>query len=236
MPAAFSGMSMPPSATGHPAPEAIVAFIDGDATPEVESHIQGCMTCAADADKLSSAETALRSRLYRFDCPSPHRLGEYELGLLEAGERMRIATHALECDPCMAELHTLREFMAVDPEIPESFMERARRVLAALVAPAPEVVPFGVRGADTQLRQYRAEGAQVSVEAGPEPGSVIGLLVLDGGQSPVGQARLVLPDGASQLASIDEYGNFDFEDVPGGSYTLELDLAHEVIVIEQLTV
>jgi hypothetical protein len=236
MPAAFSDMSMQPSTTGHPAPEAIVAFIDGDATPEVESHIQGCMTCAADAEELASAASALTSRLYRFDCPTPHRLGEYELGILESGERMRIATHALECDACMGELHTLRAFMAVDPVVPESFMERARRVLAMLVAPTPGLGYAGVRGADTQLRQYRAEGAQVSIEAGPESGSLIGLLVLDEGRSPIGQARLLLADGAVHEASIDEFGNFDFEDVPNGSYALELHLADEIIVIQQLQI
>ena len=236
MPAAFSAMSMPPSAAGHPAPEAIIAFIDGDAAPEVESHIQGCVTCAADADELSSAQSNLVSRLYRFDCPSPHRLGEYELGLVEPLERTQIASHALTCDFCMDELRTLRGFIAADPVIPESLLEKARRVLATIVAPAPGLSLAGVRGADTQLRLYQAEGAQVSISSGAELGSLIGLLVLENAESTVGEARLVSADGDSYVATIDEFGNFEFEDLPSGNYVLEIGLADEVIVIQQLQV
>ena len=70
-------------ATGHAGPEAIVAFIDGATSLEVASHIQGCAMCSSDAAALQTAQVRLRQSLYRFDCPEPHRLGEYELGELE---------------------------------------------------------------------------------------------------------------------------------------------------------
>ena len=103
--------------------------------------------------------------LFRFDCPAPQVLGEYQLDVLDAEERLRVAQHAAECEECTAELTELRAFLAVDPPVPETFFERARRVLATLSTPAPELVLHSLRGADdaatssSRLRMSRSRSA-----------------------------------------------------------------------------
>jgi anti-sigma factor RsiW len=215
-------------ATGHAAREAIVAYVDGTASREVASHIQGCPTCSADASALQTTQSRLRQALFRFDCPEPHRLGEYELGVVSPQERVEIARHVLECAYCADELQTLREFLRAEPPLRESLVSGVRRVLATLLAPSPSFGLAGVRGADTELRQYQAEGARLSIGAGPEPGSLIGLLV----PAQPGQARLTSEDGQPHATEVDDLGNFEFEDVPAGSYQLEIELPDEIIVVE----
>jgi hypothetical protein len=45
------------------------------------------------------------------DCPSPHALGEYALGLLHGGRRATLLRHVLVCSPCTRELSALRSFL-----------------------------------------------------------------------------------------------------------------------------
>ncbi len=219
-------------ATGHAAPEAIVAYIDGNASPEVAGHIQGCPTCSSDANDLQRAQARLRQALQRFDCPDAHRLGEYELGFASPKERVEIASHVLECTYCSDELQMLREFLRVEPPLRESVVAQVRRVFATLLTPSPSLGLAGVRGTDTELRQYQADGARVSIGRGPEPGSLIGLLV----PAQPGEARLTSHGGQVQAAEVDELGNFEFEDVPGGGYQLEIELPDEIIVVDSLQV
>lgn len=224
------------STTGHPDPEAIVAYIDGTMSPEVAGHIQGCETCYSDAANLDTAQTRLRRALHRFDCPEPHRLGEYELGYLLPAQRVEVASHALECTLCTEELQALRAFMAVEPPVTESLASHLRRIFATLLAPTPGLGLAGIRGADTQLRQYQADNARISIGPGAERGSLIGLLVRDEPDKLQGEARMLPETGSPHTAPVDELGNFEFEDLTPGAYTLEIQLADEVIVVESLEV
>jgi hypothetical protein len=228
-------MNMHMSATGHAAPEAIVAFIDGTVSPEVASHIQGCGVCAADAEVVRATQVQLIHKLYRFDCPDALRLGEYELGLVDQAERVSIATHALECTPCTADLQVLRGFLATEPTIPDSIGAHVRRVIATLLAPAPGMGLMGIRGAaDTQMRQYQVDDVRVSLST--EQGALIGLLTFDERDVPRANAHLLPEHGSALVESVDELGNFEFDDVPAGVYTLEVHLPDEVIVVEQVAI
>src|SRR5262252_1748026 len=91
-------------------------------------------------------ERALASRLYRFDCPDAHTLGEYQIGALDPRESMRVAGHAAECDECQADLRLLRSYLAAEIEVPETLVERARRIVATLFRPSPGLAHSGVRG------------------------------------------------------------------------------------------
>jgi hypothetical protein len=224
-------------AAGHAGPEAIVAFIDGAASPEVASHIRGCAMCSSEAAALHTAQVRLRQSLYRFDCPEPHRLGEYELGFVSPEERVQIASHALECPVCMDELHTLRRFLAAEPPLAESCGSQLRRVFATLLSAGPALALGGVRGAAAKLRQYAIEDARLSIGPGLERGSLIGLLVPGTRELPArAEARLLSEDGAHRRAAVDELGNFEFDEVPAGNYVLEIELPDEIIVVEHLAV
>jgi hypothetical protein len=181
-------------------------------------------------------ETRLSRLLFRFDCPEPHVLGEYQLDLLDAEQRMRIAAHAAVCHECADELSTLRGFLADPLHMPETLGERLRRVVGSLVAPPrPGLALGGVRGtAGTSMRQYQAEDVTISIGPGAEAGMLLGLIV-DGGERAAGGAvRLRSSDGPSFATTVDELGNFEFEGVRPGTYHFELELGDRLIVIENL--
>jgi hypothetical protein len=62
---------------------------------------------------LTRARLARRLGLLlgRFDCPSAHALGEFELNLGPAAERRRIEAHVQGCPLCAGELRVLRELL-----------------------------------------------------------------------------------------------------------------------------
>ena len=185
-------------------------------------------------------ERELRRSLYRFDCPEPLRLGEYELNLLEPEERTRIAAHAVGCEECRAELRTLREFLASPTSMPEPVLTRARRLIATLLTPSPGLAYGGLRGdADTSTRTYAGEDVSVSLGPGQTPGSLLGLVVAP--SEPPGwldgrEVRLTARDGWLLSTRVDDLGNFRLETVSPGLYTLELDLPDAVLVVEELRV
>jgi hypothetical protein len=225
------------AAAGHPALEQLIAFTDGEAGPDVEGHVEGCGVCAGEVDSLTAVQAALRQTLYRFDCPAPHALGEYELDVVSPDQRVRIATHAAECDECALELRSMREFLAAEVSVPETIISQLRRVVATLLMPPARLGLAGVRGTDSELRQYQVSDATVSISSGAEPGSVIGLLILEDASRMYGEVRLEPSHGGPrQVTSLDELGNFEFFDLAGGEYALEIHLADEVIVIENLRV
>ncbi|MFN8459062.1 MAG: zf-HC2 domain-containing protein [Anaerolineae bacterium] len=65
-----------------------------------------------DNNELVKLEAALRTALYRQDCPEVMVLGEYQLGLLAEVEVARLAAHLEHCPHCQAELARLADFLA----------------------------------------------------------------------------------------------------------------------------
>jgi hypothetical protein len=185
-------------------------------------------------------ERALRSSLYRFDCPDAHSLGEYQLDMLGQEQRTLIARHAAGCEACRDELHTLRGFLAAQVRVPETLMQSARRIVATLFVPSTELALGGLRGAaDSATRVYEAGDVTVTVGPGQTRGSLFGLVVAAGGEpaSLDGRAvRLVPRDGAPLATTLDDLGNFEFADVASGQYALEIVLTVGVVVVEELRV
>jgi hypothetical protein len=185
-------------------------------------------------------EQELRRSLYRFDCPDAQTLGEYQLDLLDQTDRIRIASHATDCDECRTELQTLRAFLAASIDMPEPALARARRVVATLFAPKPGLAAGGLRGsADASTRIFEAGDVTVTLGPGESSGSIFGLVVA-AGQSPEAldgrDVRLVPRDGAPVVVQLDDLGTFEFVSVPAGLYLLEIDLPDGEVVVEELRV
>jgi hypothetical protein len=183
-------------------------------------------------------ERLLHQSLYRFDCPDAHRLGEYELDMLDPTERVQIAQHALECDECTAELAVLRTFLATPTHVPEPLGDRARRIVATLFTARPGLAYGGLRGAsDPSTYVYEAGDLTVTVGPGSTRGSLLGLVVAaDASPSTLEtrEVRLLPPDGAPIRTQLDDLGNFEFANLSDSVYGLELDLPSGVVVIEEL--
>src|SRR5215475_2277599 len=113
-------------------------------------------------------EFELRRVLYRFDCPDAQVLGDYQLDLLDASERVRVAAHARDCEECSDELRTLRAFLAMPTEVSEPSAARVRRFVASLFAPSSPVQAYGgLRGAaNGSTRVFEAQDVTVTVGRG----------------------------------------------------------------------
>jgi hypothetical protein len=235
-------MNMEASSSGHPAPEALLAFGDGEAPAEVVVHVATCSTCAAQAADYAHAQNELERALYRFDCPSAQTLGEYNLDLLDPARRVSVAAHARDCEACAAELQTLRAYLAESgPDVPESLVGRARRVVATLFAPSPELAFGGLRGgaadATRETRVFNVEDVTITIGPGHAERTMLGLVVAAGrpAESLAGRQVRLLPLGRPpRTTTLDDVGNFEFADVPSGACTLELDLPDALVVVEDL--
>lgn len=224
--------------------EALMASVDGEAPPSVAEHLRACADCAAEARRLAGQQRRLQRRLYRFECPAPQQLGEYDLDLLSPAERLRIARHVVDCPRCADELAILRAFLAA-PEVPRLLGLPARlRELVAALLPAPAAGALaGVRGAlDQATRTYAAGDYRLSIDLAAE-GKPARAVVLTGliwreGDTPEavgnGAAALVREERTVHTTGIDDLGNFAFEGVRPGVYRLELTLGEERIVVEPL--
>ncbi len=181
-------------------------------------------------------EQELRRSLYRFDCPDPHALGEYELDVLDPTERTRIAAHIVECDECRGDLATLRAYLAAPTPVTQPVVERLRRIVANLFVPTPGLAYGGLRGSsDTTARIYVAGEVTISIAPGASPGSLIGLIVAP--QPVEGRGVRLLPrQGGPRQTTVDDLGNFLVEGLEPGLYALEIELADGVLVIEELQV
>jgi hypothetical protein len=189
-------------------------------------------------------ERRLHLALYRFDCPAPQAIGDYMLDVLVEPDRRHLAEHVLGCADCAEDLHSLREFVAADPPLPKpSTVANWRRALATLLAPGPQVAPSLARG-NTRggSCEYRAGpiGVVLGTVAASRRGTVTvdGLLVDDTAASDAVadcEVKLIKPGQAVHTTRTDDLGNFAFDSVAVGVYTLEIRVADQVVAIEDLS-
>jgi hypothetical protein len=181
-------------------------------------------------------EAGLTQKLYRFDCPSAHELGEYAIDMVSPADRLAVAQHTLECAECTAELGVLRAFMVAEAPVVENFGARARRVVAQLLSsPTTGALALGLRGSEALSSTiYRVEDVSISLIQGPDEGELTGMVARDvtGPETVVGtDIYLVDADGARRVATIGAAGDFGIAALPNGAYELELRLPDRVVVI-----
>jgi hypothetical protein len=225
--------------------EALVAYAFGEASPEVAAHVAACPACQTAAADYTEMQREIGGRLFRLDCPTPHRLGEYELRLLPAEEQTLVAGHVRDCPHCAAELSLLRDYLARELPAPApSLGQRLRRVAATLLAAPPAASLAGVRGAaEGGSQRYQADDVTITLDLGPAGRRarvpVTGLIWREGAEmealagSPV---RLVADEGAQQTATIGPLGDFGWEEIAPGRYRLEVELGDQLIVVEDLRI
>jgi hypothetical protein len=185
-------------------------------------------------------ERGLRRWLYRFDCPDALSLGEYQLNLLGRRARSRVAGHANACGECRADARVLRQYLAEPASVQQSVAVRARRMATSLFKPAPGLAYGGLRGDDDgAMRVFETPDFTVTLASGLGAGTLIGLVVTASGPPellPDAEVRLVAIDGSAVRSTLDDVGHFEFADLTVGVYALEIELADNVVVLEDLRV
>lgn len=224
--------------------EELIAHLDGEA-PDLARRIAGDPASAATAADYARLQGGLRRALHRFDCPTPHALGEYALRFTAVDESARIAAHLRDCPRCADELRQIGAFMDDDDPAPAPALragERLRRLVAALLPTPGASGAFALRGdADPATRNYEAAGLTITLDlAADRRGAVAltGLLVPeDEGDVVAGIAVLLIDsDGARRDTMADEWGNFAFETVAPGEYRLEITLGDGIVTIDSLPI
>ena len=112
----------------------LFAYLEGEASQEVLSHLQDCVYCRQKAKALDHFKKRLTSRIYRLTCPSPIELGEYHLRMLPASQILVVRQHLDECPHCVREIAQLEHFLNDQAPAPkDSLLEHAKVLVARLV-------------------------------------------------------------------------------------------------------
>jgi anti-sigma factor RsiW len=214
----------PPSLT----PDQLSAALDGLADPDTQSHLERCPACASRLEAARRFEQRLSQLLYRWDCPSPQRLGDYYLNPLSSDETTTITQHLRQCVRCDEEFAALRAFMEVEQRPVDQPPERAarrpppgqprwREIIAHLLPQAPALA---LRGSATGPLTAEAGDIRLLLDVKPAPGSAV---TLDGTVMAPDQDRWegalvhLRREGAIlQMAAVDDLGGFRCEAFPPG--------------------
>src|SRR5262249_37615515 len=150
------------------------------ATPDVIDHLARCPSCAARLEDARVAEQALRSGLYRWDCPSPQALAEYHLGRAGSEEQRAIARHLEECARCSEEIAELVLFWRDEaPAPPAEQPARAWRPAMrgwSLARLLPRTPPLALRGGAAEPLMFEANGGvTIFLEIVPAAGGLVEL-------------------------------------------------------------
>ena len=187
-------------------------------------------------------EAYLQAALFRFDCPSTLTIGQYALELFVDPERRLVAEHLLNCAACSGELQTLRQFLASDPPTLQPRPHPLSRVFAKLALPVSQLATSPLRG-DARESSTEYAAGPIHIVLGALPAGRRGTLALDGlllhDTSPDAVAgcdvTLIAADVPEYITQTDELGNFAFDAVAAGTYQLEIHIADQDVVIQNLT-
>jgi anti-sigma factor RsiW len=226
----------------------LIAAADGEAHPDVLSHLAVCEHCAGRAQALTSLQGYLRQRLYRAFCPPTDDLVAYQHGLLAAGRRSALAAHLADCPHCSREMELIAR-AAHDPPHMLAPLRFARRIVAELLSISPAPGPMSLYGATRGTLSgaqyaYRADNLEITLRVERAVGRP-GLLALSGSLATedeaiaalIGEASasLLYDDSVLAVVPLDELGDFLFEAVERGEYRLALSLGTCEVVVEALT-
>lgn len=234
----------------------LLAYADGQATPEAAVHISACPSCQARAEALQQEWAMWQTMLHRAGCPSGQELGEHYLRMLPPKRAAEISEHLQYCRACASEIGTLAAFLGqaeisrVETTLAQT-MDALRTLKAQLgglgskpsagfAAPAPQSAPAlrEVRGPyidDTPPVTYNAENFLVTLEFFPETGAptrqVIGMVIgLDDFAG--AEVEIMDGDGAPHRSAIDELGSFSLTGVSVGSHQIRVKLPASGVQME----
>lgn len=231
-----------------------LVYDEGMLSTQEQAHFDTCTLCQQRLQTYNGLQHALLSTLMRRLCPSALRLNYYCLGVVSAQERVRIASHLLDCPHCADEVAESRRLQAAFEPFPPTTSPflAVQRVFAQLVTQQARPVTRSDTVSEGWPRQYQANEISLSLHLSRQTGGQIMLLgILTSSQAAmtvdafngvkvdlycaetVTQATQQRPALSTQ---VDDMGNLLLAPIAVGSYTLIVRLRDREVVIEGLTI
>jgi anti-sigma factor RsiW len=228
--------SVPPALTD----DQISAAVDGAADPAIQAHVARCPSCAQRLVKARQMEQSLRTRLYRWDCPPPQQLADYQLRRVDAGQAQAIEAHLAGCVRCTEELADLQQFLAADAplEAPRPAPMPASAWGALFARPQPQPSAVALRGAGPGPLMAVVGGTTIFLDLQPTADQIAlqGQLVDAEQDRWVGALVEIRQSGALvATAEVGDLGGFACAALPAGATELRITPRHgRVIVLTDL--
>ncbi len=209
--------SFPPPLTS----DQLSAALEGLAEPDLQAHLARCPACASQLKAAQRFEQQLSQRLYRWDCPSLQRLGEYHLNRLTPDEAANITQHLKQCARCDEEFAGLRAFMEVEQRPGDQPVERPprrpdrphwREIVARLL---PHTPTLALRGSAPGPLTAEAGDIRLLLDIKPARGGNVTLdgtvMASDQDQWNGALVHLRRAGAVLQMATVDDLGGFRCE-------------------------
>ncbi len=219
----------------------LLAYLEGVAPPEVAARIAASPALSAAAAELRLLDTLMGSALQRSTCPELDDLLLYQAGLMTGVSQQQLARHIQGCPDCRHELAQLATPAA--PPLPERLAAAGRRLLDALRVSAPPQPALALRGNAHQQLEYQAGDYHLLLAIIP-PVAGEDIWQIEG-QISHADAPAALPEATVQALradnlvaqdSVDEFGFFALDQLPAGSYTLQIDLPEERVMVADVII
>lgn len=225
--------------------EALSLALDGLADAKTLHHLDQCHACAERFARMRHFESALQTRLRRFDCPSPQDLTDFHAGMLEEAEANAIQNHLVDCPRCQAEIEMLVQFLDLPSDratVPDNIIPlRSPRY----VTKATRVETFGslaLKGLkdeqDELSHDERSGSARIFLESKTvATGILVTGQVIDSEVDWKGAIAEVRQGGVTQQVKVlDDMSEFSFELLSSAPITISITSASgTTLVIENLT-
>ena len=219
----------------------LMAFLDGEADPNLALHLQQCTYCRERVQTLRREQKLLTSHLFRISCPSSTELGEYHLRMLPPDQMLVITQHLRECPYCTREIDQLKEFLTDLAPGPEgSLLQKTKLLIAQLVseprgsgmASEPSLV---LRGESEGPITFEVSGILIVIDIQEANNSKLNLL----GQVATDQqddwtdavVKLNQENQPERNTAVDDLGAFRFENLLPGPMHLAIEARDGTVVV-----
>ncbi len=230
----------------------LLAYLDGEAGPEVAAHLEQCSYCRKKSQQLARLQNRLAARLHRLTCPSPMVLGEYHLGMLAPAQALAVAQHLRECSHCAREVTQLKDYLSdLTPAAEPGLLGQVKVLVARLVGGRQEDQPSGelafapafiaIRGAAQGPITLEADGLFIVLDVQPTAEgrvTILGQVAADDQAQWVDAEVELRRSGALQMtATVDDLGAFRCEGVLPGPTELRLrPKSGSVVVVSNIEI
>jgi hypothetical protein len=217
----------------------ISAVIDGTADADTHTHLEACAHCQSLVEQAARTEALLNVALYRWQCPPPADLRDYEFGRLAEGETAFITHHLSGCQSCRAELTQLQNFVQRGPTPTPPARPRLdpvsilREVIATLL-PGSSQPAYALRGDAPKPVMAQAEDVMLFIEMIPNSvGYTLNGQVTAADMAEWEGALVQLQRGGKHLATarVQEGGMFSTTPVTPGPLTVRLTAKTQRVIV-----